>query len=131
MKLTQKEIEVINSIRNLSHENVERIHNIFNALMTQALMNYTENEPMVIPGFGTFLVKYKGDEISSQGREAKIEVFFDPSPTFKENIGAYEDFKSSKNKDISMIPIIKELEIEQSQSLRMTMNDLMDVAIDD
>ena len=131
MKLTQKETEVINSIRNLSHENVERIHNIFNALMTQAVMNYTENEPMTIPGFGTFLVKYKGDKITNQGCEAIIEIFFDASPSFKENIGAYEDFKKSKNKDISLIPIIKQLEIEQAQSLRMTMNDMLEPMLDD
>lgn len=123
MKLTQKEIETINNIRNISHENIERIHNIFNALMTQALMNYTENEPMIIPGFGTFLVRYKGDDVSNQGKEAIIEVFFDPSPAFKENIGAYEDFKSSKIKNINEIPIIKELEIKQTQALKMVLSD--------
>jgi len=131
MKLTPKEIEVVNAIRNLSHENVERIYNVFNGLMTQALMNYTENEPMIIPGFGSFLVRYVGDEVSSKGREAKLEVFFDPSPAFKENIGAYEDFKNNKNTNISSIPIIKELEIEQAQALRMTMNDVLEPSLDD
>jgi len=131
MKLTQKEIEVVNSIRNISHENIERIHNVFNGLMTQALMNYAENEPILIPGFGTFLVRYKGDSITAQGREANIEVFFDASPSFKENIGAYEDFKKSKNKDMSKIPIIRQLEIEQAQSLRMTMNDTLEPTLDD
>jgi hypothetical protein len=131
MKLTQKEQESIENIRNISHENVERIHSIFNALMTYSLMNYTENEPIVIPYFGSFLVKYRGDDITNDGREAKIEVYFDPSPSFKENIGAYEDFKSSKNKDITKIPIIRQLAVEQTRALKLTMNDMLEPIEDD
>jgi len=131
MKLTSKETEVDEILRNISHENVERVHNVLNALMTCAIMNYTEGEPMVIPLFGSFLVKYRGDNLTKDGREAEIEVFFDPSPAFKQNIGAYEDFKTSKIKDIRSIPIMKELEIFQTQSLKMTMNDTLEPCLDD
>ncbi len=131
MKLTPKELETVELLRNISHENQERIHNILKALMTIAIMNYTEGEPVVIPLFGSFLVRYKGDTLTNEGREAEVEVFFDPSPAFKQNIGAYEDFKSNKIKDLSLIPIIRELEIEQTQSLKMTLNDTLEPVTDD
>ncbi|HPC09955.1 MAG TPA: hypothetical protein PLN85_02635 [archaeon] len=131
MKLSSKEVEVINILRNLSHENIERIYNIFNALTMYSLMNYTENEPIVIPGFGSFLIKYKGDEVTNKGKEAKLEIIFIPSDFLKENIGFYEDFKNGKLNNITDIPIIKQLENEQIQALRSILNDTWENSFDD
>jgi len=124
-RLTQKERETLECIRNITHESIEKINNILLGLMTQALLNYVDGEPMHIPYFGTFLVRCKGDEITDKGKEAVLETFFSPSPSFKENIGSYEDFKSSPSKDINQIPIIKYLNSMNEQSLRMTLNDMV------
>ncbi len=131
MKLTQKETEVVEILRNLSHENVDRIMNFLTALNTQALLNYADNEPITIPLFGTFYIRYKGDKITDSGREADLETFFDPSPYLKENIGSYEDFKKSKNKDVTTIPIMRHFENLNKQALKMTMNDVNIGCIDE
>lgn len=124
MTLTPQEKTMIELLRNISHENVERINNVLYALMVQGLMEYSEGKPMVIPYFGTFLIRFKGDKITSDGKkEAVLESFFDPAPYFKENIGAYEDFKKGISKDMSNIPCIKQLEISNAQCLKMALNE--------
>lgn len=123
MKLTQKEKEIMELVRNISHQNIERINSILMALMTHALLSYTEGEPIVIPYFGTFLIRYKGDKNTPSGKEAVLECFFDPSPILKENIGSYEDLKSG-NTNISSIPIVKYLESINEQVLHETLNNI-------
>lgn len=124
MKLTPKEKEIMELIRNISHQNIERINSVLMALMTHALLSYTEGEPIVIPYFGTFLIRYKGDKNTSSGKEAILECYFDPSPTLKENIGSYEDLKSGSTIDISNIPIVKYLESINEQVLHETLNNI-------
>ena len=122
MKLSQKEKETLEIIRNLTHENIERINNTLLGLMIHSLLNYTNGESVTIPYFGSFLIRYKGDVLTDDGKEAVLETFFDPSPYFRENIGCYEDFKKAKNKDLSTIPIIHLFETLNEQSLNMTLN---------
>lgn len=123
MKITQKEKEVLEIIRNLTHENTKRINNFFLGLMTYALLNYTDNEPITVPYFGTFMIKYKGDKITEEGKEAILEGYFVPSEYMKENIGAYEDYKRSSSKNISSIPIMKFFESMNERALHLALND--------
>lgn len=125
MKLSNKEKEALETLRNITHEPIEKINNILLGLMTYSLLNYTDKEAVTIPYFGTFLIKYKGDKITDNGREAMLESFFDPSDYLKENIGAYEDYKKSSSKDITTIPIMKYLSSLNEQSLHMTLNDIV------
>lgn len=123
MKITPKEKEVMELLRNITHENIERINNILLGLMIYSLLNYADNEPITIPYFGTFLIRNKGDALTPEGKESLLETFFTPSDYLKENIGSYEDFKKSKSSDISLIPIMHYFENINERVLTTTLND--------
>jgi hypothetical protein len=104
LDISYQEKEVIELLRNLSGENEERIHNILLSLMKYSLMQYGSGESITIPLFGTFKIKYLGEEIDKNTGEKNpnLECFFDPSLVLRKNIGQYEDFKKG---DIQIIDI--------------------------
>lgn len=123
MKITQEEKNVLEILRNLSGENIDRITRVLQALMMYALMNYSEEEPIVVPLFGEFTLTYKGDKISFNGREALIDTTYNPSQELKYNIGIMEDLKKQGNTNISEIPIIKEITRNIENQLKCVMNE--------
>ena len=119
MKLTSIEKNVMENLRNISGENIERIDNILKGLMMYALMQYSDNEPIIIPHFGVLKISYKGDSIIEGKRTSDLEVNFFPSNEVVTNIGYLEDLKKSGNsEDILEIPIIKEISKNFESSLK-------------
>lgn len=106
--LNQEETENIQKIRNLSGEAEDRIHRVLQGLMKLVIQNYSENERITIPYFGTLKIKYKGDSLTSKGKEANLEIFFAPSEYIKFNIGKIEDFKKKNTVKFNDIDIIKD-----------------------
>lgn len=119
MKLTSIEKNVMENLRNISGENIERIDNILKGLMMYALMQYSDNEPIIIPHFGVLKISYKGDNIIEGKRTSDLEINFFPSNEVVTNIGYLEDLKKSGNsEDILEIPIIKEISKNFESSLK-------------
>lgn len=119
MKLTSIEKNVMENLRNISGENIERIDNILKGLMMYALMQYSDNEPIIIPHFGVLKISYKGDSIIEGKRTSDLEINFFPSNEVVTNIGYLEDLKKSGNsEDILEIPIIKEISKNFESSLK-------------
>jgi predicted PolB exonuclease-like 3'-5' exonuclease len=123
MKLGQKEKEVLEIIRNLSGENIERISNIFLAFMIYATMCYTESEEVILPYFGKWITKYEGDVETPDGKEAQVNIFALPGDYYKQIIGEYVDFKNKKLSSLDEISIIKYFKKENERSLRNILND--------
>ena len=123
MKLNSDEKTTVELIRNLSRQNTSDINDYFKGLLLCTLMNYSENEPTVIPYFGTLNIKYLGDEVKQEGRVAKLDVQFTPSASLVRNIGQLEDVKNS-NSDmtITQVDCIKEIMNDISKKL----NEIMD-----
>ena len=123
MKLNADEKTTVELIRNLSRQNTSDINDYFKGLLLCVLMNYSENEPTVIPYFGTLNIKYLGDEVKQEGRIAKLDVQFTPSASLVRNIGQLEDVKNS-NSDmtITQVDCIKEIMNDISKKL----NEIMD-----
>ncbi len=111
MKLSKKEQDVIEYLRNISDQNSERIHSILQALMKLALMEYAENHVLTIPYFGSLMIRNQGDVKTEKGMEADLQIFFSPSDFLKQNIGFYEDYKKGLC-GIMDIPVIKLLDKE-------------------
>lgn len=123
MKLNADEKITIELIRNLSKQNTSDINDYFKGLLLCTLMNYAENEPTVIPYFGTLNIKYLGDETKSEGRVAKLDIEFTPSPNLVRNIGQLEDIKNPNcETKITDVDCIKEIMNEISKKL----NEIMD-----
>lgn len=93
MKLNAEERNTVELIRNLSRQNTSDINDFFKGLMLVTLMNYSEGESTIIPYFGKLKINYRGDEIKSEGRVAKLDVDFTPSPMLVRNLGQLEDVK--------------------------------------
>ena len=93
MKLNAEERNTVELIRNLSRQNTSDINDFFKGLMLVTLMNYSEGESTIIPYFGKLKINYQGDEIKSEGRVAKLDVDFTPSPMLVRNLGQLEDVK--------------------------------------
>lgn len=123
MKLNTDEKTTVELIRNLSRQNTSDINDYFKGLLLCALMNYSEDEPLVIPYFGVLKIKYLGDEVKQEGRVAKLDIQFTPSASLVRNIGQLEDVKNS-NSDmtISQVDCIKEIMNDISKKL----NEIMD-----
>ena len=123
MKLNADEKITIELIRNLSKQNTSDINDYFKGLLLCTLMNYAENEPTVIPYFGTLNIKYLGDETKSEGRVAKLDIEFIPSPNLVRNVGQLEDIKNPNcETKITDVDCIKEIMNEISKKL----NEIMD-----
>lgn len=123
MKLNANEKMTIEMIRNLSKQNTSDINDYFKGLVLCALMNYSENEPIVIPYFGTMNIKYLGDETKAEGRVAKLDVEFVPSSYLTRNIGQLEDMKNPNcETTITQVDCIKEIMGDISKKL----NEIMD-----
>jgi nucleoid DNA-binding protein len=95
-QLSKEDYNTIEILRNISGENEDRIHAIFEALVEHALHQYADKQRIEVPYFGTLYIKYKGETILSNGaKEVDIDVFFSPSKNLKKNIGRIEDLKKS------------------------------------
>lgn len=123
MKLNADEKITIELIRNLSKQNTSDINDYFKGLLLCTLMNYAENEPTVIPYFGTLNIKYNGDKNTQEGRIADLDVEFIPSPSLVRNVGQLIDAKNPNcETKITDVDCIKEIMNEISKKL----NEIMD-----
>jgi hypothetical protein len=122
-KLSIEEKNILEELRNISGENIERINSIFLALMTYALMSYAEGQEIIIPYFGKLQITYKGDTMTPEGKEARVHIITTLSDMFLSNLGQYEDFKSGIIKTLDEIPIFNYYKKVNERTLRERLND--------
>ena len=108
MRISQREKEIVEELRNLSGGNIKSVENVLRSLMAYSVLQYANNELITIPRFGSFKISYKGDSITPKGRDAELETLYIPSQEVKTNIGVYGDIMT-KGGDISELPIIQEM----------------------
>lgn len=114
MKLSQNEKEVLEILRNISGESVDRINNILLSLMIYTLLNYSSKEDTNIPYFGNFLVNKDNND--------SVKGFFIPSEFLSKNIIMYEQMKKGNCK-VTDIPIFKYFKSENIKTLRSVINE--------
>lgn len=124
MKLNSYEKNVEEILRNISGYSVEEIDNVLKAIMTYALLQYSEGENFTIPYFGTFHIDYLNDVVTKNGREANLNVEVFASKQLKSNIGHLEDVRKSGNdEDILKIPVVEDLLRNSENALRCILNE--------
>jgi hypothetical protein len=122
LKLNDDEKNTIELIRNLTKVNTSEINAFFKGLLLTCLLNYSENEPLVIPYIGNLNIKYMGDENKDDGRVAKLDVTFTPSNRLVRNIGQLEDVKNPDcSLNITEIDCINEIMHDIGSSLNKIM----------
>ena len=108
MKLSNQDKNIEEIIRNISGKTIEDIDDVLKALMMILIMQYSEGEIVRIPYFGALKIDYDGDEITKEGRVAKLNAQYFPSNEVKLNIGMLEDVKSNNGK-MTDIPCIQDI----------------------
>lgn len=95
MKFTKEEKDIIHRVHLLSGKSYDEVNEVFESLALCAALAFLEKEPIDIPLFGKIEVFYKGDVLTEQGREAKLDIEVTPSPALKKIIGQIEDEEES------------------------------------
>lgn len=91
------EMETLEEIRILSGLPMEQVRAVFRAFVIYSAMNYSEKEKLHLPYVGNLYVKYLGDEVTDEGREAKVTGFFSPTEVFKKIVGQIEDSRNGED----------------------------------
>jgi hypothetical protein len=99
-ELTLEEKEVIKEVRcatGLEEGQIIRVFETFSNIY--ALGQFSLKRKVSIPFLGDIYLQYVKDTFEDIKKEAIIRGFFTPSETLKQNIGYYEDYKKSGDKD--------------------------------
>lgn len=88
----------------------EAIERLFSAFQIQFALNYKKNKSIRIPFVGSFLVRYRGDSITDEGKEAQLDSFFSPHPQLVRLVGQMHDVETTGNyKELDILSICKKI----------------------
>lgn len=91
MALSLEERNTLRVVQLLFGKSTSDTKEFFESLGVFATLQYAEKKTITIPYIGTFTVEFKGDKITSKGKEAQAEFLFEPSPFLVRCIGQIED----------------------------------------
>lgn len=97
MITTNDDTEVITKLSLLSGIPVSTIEKLFSTLLLEFSLDYKKNKSIKIPYLGSFLVRYKGDISTLEGREAQVDAFFSPHDQIKRLVGQLNDVEKTKD----------------------------------
>ena len=91
IKLSKKDKDTIQKIHLLTGQTFSETREFYEGLLLNFVLSYLEKEPVVLPLFGEISIHYLGDDITSKGRKAKVDIDFTPHENLIRNIGQIED----------------------------------------
>lgn len=95
LKIYKKEKEVIHKIHLLTGKPFNDVKDVFEGILYMMLLAYLEKEPVYLPFFGEFELKYLKDRYTQNGRVAEIDIDFSPNKFLLRTIGQIEDKEES------------------------------------
>lgn len=91
IKFSKKEKDAVHRLHLLTGKSYQEVREFYEGLLLDFILRYLEKEPVTIPLFGDIFFHYMGDEYSSKGRRAKIDIDFIPEDFLIRVIGQVED----------------------------------------
>ena len=91
IKFSKKEKDAVHRLHLLTGKPFHEVREFYEGLLLDFVLRYLEKEPVTIPLFGDIFFHYMGDEVSSKGRRAKIDIDFIPEDFLIRVIGQIED----------------------------------------
>ena len=91
MPLSPEEKDALRYIRLLFGKPANEVHDLFESVGIAAVLSYLRKDSIVIPFIGKVKINYDGDDLTSEGRKAKLNCEFVPSQFLIRNIGQIED----------------------------------------
>lgn len=95
IKFSKKDKESIHRLHLLTGKPYQDVKIFYEGLLLDFLLRYLEKEPASIPLFGDIFFHYMGDENTSKGRIAKIDIDFIPNDFLIRTVGQIEDGEES------------------------------------
>lgn len=120
MQLSDQDKKSILQLSLLSGISEIKIQEMFESFLILFTLDYSSRKPIRIPLIGDFLVRYKGDQITDEGREATVDAFFSASDEVKRIIGQLVDIKETC--DYSNLDIFKILKRNINNDFKLNMN---------
>jgi len=115
--MSDKNLEVIEEIRQLSGLTQEQAFEFFRALRLYALGAYSAKEDIEIPFIGKIHLRFDKDIVTEEGREAQFIQFIQISDSLKRDLGQYQD--ALVDGDFSKISALKQQEQELENLLKL------------
>lgn len=110
MIATNDDEKTIIELSLLSGIPVDVIEKLFVAFQIQFAFQYKNNKSIKIPFVGSFLVRYRGDSITDEGKEAQLDSFFAPHPQIAHLVGQLQDIEKTGNfKELDVLTQLKKL----------------------
>lgn len=97
MIINKEDSQTIREISLLSGVDECDIEKVFEAFLTQFVINYSNSKRIHIPYIGNFLVKYREDKETPKGREAQIDAFYAAHDEVKRLVGQLKDIEKTGN----------------------------------
>lgn len=108
--MIDNEEKTITELSLISGVDTDTIEKIFAAFQVQFMFQYKNNKPVQIPKIGSFLVRYREDIITPEGKEAQVDAFYAPHPQIKRLIGQLKDAEQTKTfNKIDTISFLKKI----------------------
>lgn len=118
--MTIEDDNTIKELRALTGLKESQISSVFMALSyMHGLGNYYNNEEITIPYFGTFRLRFEGNEGSE--RKANVTGFFTLHEDMKRNVGIIEDYRETNNERLLLdLDAFKHIKNETRLALKLT-----------
>lgn len=97
MIINKEDNLAIHEISLLSGIDEEDVKLVFETFLTQFVIKYSSSKRIHIPFVGNFLVKYREDKETPDGREAQIDAFYAAHDEVKRLVGQLKDIEKSGN----------------------------------
>lgn len=91
LKFSKQEREALHRIHLLSGRSYEEVREVYEGFLYSIVLSYLEKEPICFPFFGDMEIRFLKDSITENGREAELDISFQPSKLLKRIIGQIED----------------------------------------
>lgn len=91
LRFSREEKDLLHKIHLLSGRSYEEVKDVFEGFLYLSVLSYLEKDPVLIPFFGEFDIRYIRDAVTKEGREAELDITFEPNQFLKRVIGQIED----------------------------------------
>jgi hypothetical protein len=110
MIIQEDDKTTIEQLRLISGIDEDIIRRVFEAFILQFTFDFTNKKSIHIPFVGNFMVRYKGDKVDVDGKEAVLDAFYAPHDEIKRVVGQLVDAQTSENySEVDSFNILKKI----------------------
>jgi len=121
MITTNEDDKTIVELSLISGVSKEEIEKVFIALQPHFAFKYCSNKAIHIPYVGNFLIRYRAEEITDEGKEAQVDAFFAPHPQVKRIVGQLKDIEKTGN--FTELDVFTQLKKQIKQDFKTVITD--------